>query len=91
MSKSTDVADKLDALLDELAHIEHERWAYWQSYMHGKGTLQPDGSLLIPRELVDRWERQIATPFTELTEQEKESDRDQVKKYLPIIKSALET
>ena len=87
---SVDNETILDGLLDQLADIEHARWAHWQGYMHSKGLRQPDGSLLLPPNLVAQWDRQIATPFSELTEAEKESDRDQVRKYLPTIKSALQ-
>jgi hypothetical protein len=79
----------LEALLDPLAAIEHERWAHWQSYMHRKAVRQPDGSLLLPAALVSQWERQISTPFEGLSEEEKDSDRDQVRKYLPLIESTL--
>lgn len=79
----------LDSLIDELASIEHERWAHWQRYMHSKGIVQSDGSLVIPADLVAQWERQIATPFAALSEQEKNSDREQVQKYLPTIKATL--
>lgn len=79
----------IDGLLDQLADIEHARWAKWQRYMHSKALKQPDGSLIIPADLVGRWERQIETPFHSLSEAEKESDRDQVREYLPIIKQAL--
>lgn len=58
--------------------------------MHGKGKIQPDGSLLIPADLVERWERQIDTPYASLSENEKESDREQVYSYLPLIKKALD-
>jgi hypothetical protein len=78
---------KLDRILDDLAAIEHERWSHWQRYMHGKGIHQPDGSLLIPAHLVAQWNQQIATPYAALTEKEKESDREQVRKYLPLIAS----
>jgi hypothetical protein len=72
-------------LVEQLAAIEHERWAHWQRYMHNKAIRQPDGSLLIPAELVERWERQIDTPYPKLTDEEKESDREQVRKYLPVV------
>lgn len=88
--KTTNLASVLDALVDELASIEHDRWAHWQRYMHSKGIRQLDGGLLIPQELVSQWERQIATPFANLSEKEKDSDREQVQKYLPVIKAALE-
>jgi hypothetical protein len=75
----------LDGIVEELASIEHERWAHWQQYVHGKGIRQPEGSLLLPAELVSRWEAQIATPYADLSEEEKQSDREQVHRYLPRI------
>jgi hypothetical protein len=79
----------LTSAIDTLADIEHERWAHWQKYMHEKGERQPDGSLLIPADLVAQWDRQIATPFAELSQDEKDSDRDQVQKYLPTVVAIL--
>jgi hypothetical protein len=82
--------ERLDQLLETLAAIEHERWSHWQRYMHSKCVPQgDDGALLIPADLVRQWENQIATPYSELTEEEKESDREQVRKYLPLIVSAI--
>ena len=85
MAKSP-LEQKLNELLEDLASIEHERWSHWQSYMHSKCVPQGDsGALLIPAELVKQWEKQIATPYSKLSEEEKESDREQVRKYLPLI------
>jgi hypothetical protein len=81
----------LDRLKEQLAAIEHERWAHWQAYLHSKGRRLPDGALLLPADLVTHWERQIATPYEELSEIEKDSDRDQVDRYLSVIKEALKT
>jgi len=79
----------LDGLVEQLAAVEHERWSHWQRYVHTKCVRQPDGSLLLPAGLVARWEKQIDTKYAELDEQERESDREQVRKYLPLIASAL--
>lgn len=79
----------LNDLVEELAAVEHERWSHWQRYMHGKGERQPDGSLVLPAELVARWEKQISRRYAELEDVEKESDREQVRRYLPLIASAL--
>ena len=84
-----EAAALLEGIIERLATVEHERWAHWQRYMHGKASKQPDGSLLIPPDLVKQWERQLATPYGDLTDKEKESDREQVRKYLPIIADAL--
>ena len=83
------IDDILHGLIEKLAAVEHERWSRWQRHVHSKCTSQPDGSLLLPAELVARWERQIATRYAELDEIEKENDREQVCKYLPLIASAL--
>ncbi len=83
--------EKLDSILEELSSIEHERWSHWQRYMHEKALRQPDGSLLIPADLVVKWEQQIATKYEQLSDKEKESDREQVRKYLPLIARTLES
>lgn len=77
-----------EQLVDELAAIEHERWAHWQRYVHDHCERQQDGSLVIPAELAARWDTQIATPYVELSERERDSDRAQVRRYLPIIVDA---
>jgi hypothetical protein len=79
----------LDALFERLAAIEHARWAHWQAYMHEKATRTASGGLLLSPDLVERWQRQIDTPYEELSDDEKESDREQVRSYLNIIKAAL--
>lgn len=84
-----DVEGMLHGIVEELAALEHVRWAHWQRYVHESGERQPDGSLLLPAELVRRWESQIATSYADLSEAEKESDREQVHRYLPLILSEL--
>lgn len=83
------VAEVLNSLLEKLAAVEHERWSHWQRYVHSKAIHQADGSLLLPAELVARWDRQIATKYGDLNDEEKELDRQQVRKYLLLIESVL--
>ncbi len=89
MAQREDTEQRLEALLERLAAIEHERWSHWQQSLHGKCIHQQDGSLLIPAELARRWAKQSSTPYSELSETEKESDREQVRKYLPLITQTL--
>jgi hypothetical protein len=77
-------------LIEKLASVEHERWSHWQQYLHQQCVPGTDGSLTIPANLVRRWTMQMNTPYTQLPEKEKESDREQVQRYLPIIVAALE-
>jgi hypothetical protein len=83
--------EELDTLVETLAAIEHERWAHWQRYVHSQCVPHgSDGALVIPAELVSRWQKQIDTPYASLAEGEKESDREQVRKYLPVVLKALD-
>jgi hypothetical protein len=74
-----------DELLERLAAIEHERWSHWQRHLHAQCGRNDDGSLTIPADLVTRWTAQMSTPYAGLTEQDKDSDREQVRRYLPVI------
>ena len=78
-----------NALVEKLASIEHERWSHWQRYVHSQCVQGEDGSLTIPADLVRRWSAQIATSYDALSEAEKESDREQVRRYLPMIRTVL--
>jgi len=73
-------------LREELSAIEHERWANWQRYCHDKGKQNQDMTITLPAESVKHWERQINTSYSKLTEKEKDSDREQVDRYIGIIK-----
>ncbi|MCT4612087.1 MAG: hypothetical protein N4A47_01800 [Clostridia bacterium] len=75
-----------DLILEKLADLEHSRWSKWQKYLHSKCVKNEDGSLTIPKELVERWERQIETSYNELTEKEKESDRRQVRNTINLLR-----
>lgn len=72
-------------LREKLAAIEHERWADWQRYLHAKCVENEDGSLTIEEVDVSHWERQINTPYEDLSEEEKDSDREQVDRYWHLI------
>lgn len=74
-------------LYEKLAAIEHERWSGWQTYVHDIcGVPQPDGSILLPAGIVAEWERKIDTAYNDLTEVEKNSDREQVDHYWHLIR-----
>lgn len=85
MPADLDTAPAATSLFERLAAIEHDRWAHWQLYVHSRAEQRPDGTLVIPADLVQRWERQIATAYADLTEAEKESDRTEVRGYWPLI------
>ena len=79
------IKDWEEEFIEKGASLEHERWAGWQKYLHSLCVRNDDGSLTIPVEKVKRWEKQIKAKYSELTEQEKESDRIEVRKYLSLL------
>jgi len=82
----------LNQQMEVLADIEHQRWSHWQKYMHSKMVEHSDGKgewMCLPVELFHQWERQIATEYADLSEAEKQSDRDQVERYLPAINTLM--
>jgi hypothetical protein len=84
-----DLQRTLEGAIDRLAEVEHQRWAHWQEYMHSQCKRLQDGSLVIPPDLASRWKMQIETPYEALTEREKESDREQVRRYFPLLREVL--
>jgi hypothetical protein len=82
-----------EEFIEKGAALEHDRWAKWQKWMHGRvydssESINPHLKV-IPTEDFNRWERQIATEYEQLSDKEKESDRIEVRKYLPLIKDLL--
>lgn len=64
-------------LREELADYAHDAWSGWMKYLFSKSTFNPDGSVTIPKESVDRWTMQMNTKYDDLPEDMKRSDRDE--------------
>lgn len=82
------------SLREQLSDLEHEQWAHWTAYMLdsiGKAFEQEFPGLPLTDSLeglphVKGWRRQIATPYDELTEKEKDSDREWADRVLAIVR-----
>ena len=74
-------------LREKLAAAQHEIWINWMEYLFSVSISDPDGTCTIPADKVARWVRQMNTPYSELTEDEKDSDREQADKILSVIKN----
>jgi hypothetical protein len=78
-------------VIDKIASLEHEQWQCWTDYALDKLEREIETSLLDPPQrdmilgfvkslvCVKRWRRQIKETYEELSEREKESDRDEVR------------
>lgn len=72
-------------LRESLSAIQHDIWAHWMRYVFKICETSEDGSVTIPTELVERWKRQVDTNYENLTEKEKDSDREQADKVLTLL------
>ncbi len=79
---------KDDDIIELLADFEHDRWSRWQKYLFSKCIVNVDGSLTIPKELVDRLVRQMDTDYDNLSEQEKNSDRKEAIRIIKCIEKS---
>lgn len=71
---------------EKLAALCHEQWSGWMKYMFSKSKLSSAGCIIIPKDLVDRWCKQMNTPYKKLSEEEKNSDRAEADKFIKLIK-----
>lgn len=65
---------KKKSLRENLADLAHNQWSGWMRYLFSKCTTLPNGDMVIPSEFVNRWKRQIDTPYIALSEEEQHSD-----------------
>jgi hypothetical protein len=63
---------------EQLSELEHQQWAYWTRYMLDNLTL----------ENIERWRRQIETPYAQLSDSEKSSDRRWADKVIELIEQS---
>lgn len=92
MTGDVDPAKTAENIREALAEVAHIAWSGWTDYLFGKceeerdvHTNRPTGRLIIPMWAIERWKRQIATPYAELTETEKNSDRAEADKMIAAI------
>lgn len=70
---------------EQMANKVHEVWASWMSYVFFSSKFNEDGSVTIPKMLVEKWSRQIATPYEDLPDHEKESDNIIAEEILLLV------
>lgn len=69
-----------------LADLSHEIWVSWMNYLFSKcREVEGMDYLEIPASLVERWKRQCETPYSQLSEQERNSDREQADKIITAL------
>lgn len=76
-----------DLRLEAVAAECHKQWSGWTEHFISKCSGDSTGfAVILDRVWIDRWKRQIATEYKDLTEEEKESDRREARKILEALK-----
>lgn len=63
----------------------HEQWSNWMFYLFSKGTLNDDGTWTMPAWAAQRWYRQMNVLYVDLSEDEKDSDRNEADKLAEVL------
>lgn len=80
----------MNDLREKIAALQHEQWTGWMEYLFSKCQRGTSGRLIMPIEVEERWRRQIATPYAELPENERDSDRVEADKVIATLESTLQ-
>ena len=78
-----------EKLREMLANYSHDAWSQWMKYLFKNGTFNDDGTFTIPGWATHRWSVQSATPYKNLTEKEKDSDRKEADMMIEIFNNAV--
>ena len=70
---------------EKLADVQHDIWSHWMRWQFSCCKVNQDGSLTIPSDKVKRWQRQMDTSYSSLSDNEQESDRHQADKIIGVL------
>ncbi len=70
---------------EALADLCHEQWIGWMRHMFSKGISNHDGTWTMPAKMAERWQRQMNTPYSQLSQSEQDSDRNEADKFMEVI------
>ncbi len=79
--------------VDDLAAIQHEIWSHWMKYFYKHNltdfSAKDNGEyyqMIIDKKDYHRWEKQMNTSYADLSEDDKEKDREIVRKFMFKVK-----
>ena len=81
-------------LREKLAALAHEQWSGWMKYLFRQcregiyfdESGVAEAAVVIPHAAVERWKRQMNTPYADLPLEEKLSDREEADRVLALLK-----
>ena len=76
----------MKTLHEKFAELAHSQWSGWMKYLFSKGEFNKNGTWTMPKWAVERWSQQVETSYSELSESEQNSDRDEAAKFLAVVR-----
>ena len=73
-------------LVEKLADLCHDQWSGWMKYLFSRCSVNFDGSVTIPEWAVTRWKRQMLEDYKDLSENEQNSDKDEARRFIELLK-----
>jgi hypothetical protein len=74
-------------MLNEVAEMVHDVWSNWMEWQFKICIKNKDGSVTIPKDLVDRWTRQMKTHYSDLSLKEQQSDIEIAETYIELFQA----
>ena len=71
--------------IEELAEYAQNSWSGWMKYLFSKCRVNKDGSVTIPKSLVDRWKTQVETDYKDLSDNMRSADIIEACKIVSIF------
>lgn len=78
-------------LREGLAEYAHTAWSEYMDYFLSKLEKNPEGELIIPPAYAQALQRQIITPYADLSTTEQDYDRDEADKMIAVVNAWLES
>lgn len=72
-------------LRHELSDYAHEAWSGWMQHLFDVCEKNENGTVTIPKSRVERWMRQIQTPYENLSQEEQNSDNVEADRIIEIL------
>lgn len=76
---------EVDVAREQVAAVVHDVWARWVQHLFASGEIDTEGKMTIPASDVTRWQRQIETPYAELSDEEKAKDQEVADKIIAAM------
>lgn len=72
------------SLRERLSDLCHQQWSNWMLHLFSQCEKHSD-RMIIPAWACKRWRQQMATPYSGLSVEEKDSDRGQADKFIALL------